>query len=79
MKVTVMDRSTDSFYPYDHAMTVEVSDKCPVCGKERGKPWDYHFYEDGYTFTVSRWNNPCGHIDYYRKVLEEARALKGVR
>lgn len=51
--------------------TVEISDNCPICGKERGEPGLRHFMEDGYPYTVHVWMNPCGHVDKYSDVIKE--------
>ena len=77
MKVTIMYRNNYdggdgwTYYP----QTITISDKCPICGGERGKPYAYHFMEDGESFTVSRWDNPCGHIDHYGDCWKEFKAL----
>jgi hypothetical protein len=52
--------------------TVEIGDKCPVCGGLRGTPVKRPFCEDEDFYSVDCWVNPCGHIDYYPNVLEEA-------
>ncbi len=79
MKVTVMYRSNwfggDGWNCYP--MGIEISGKCPLCGRPRGKPYPFNFCEDGEWFTVDRWDNPCGHIDYYYNCIREAEALKG--
>lgn len=61
-----------TYYP----MTVEIADTCPVCGGPRGEPRGYNFFEDGETFHVNVWDNPCGHIDSYRDCYFEAKKLK---
>ena len=77
MKVTVMYRNNWfggngwTYYP----KTVEISNCCPVCGKLRGKPKPYNFCEDGTWYTVDKWINPCGHIDFYKDCLIEAKNL----
>ncbi len=53
--------------------TVEISTACPTCGERRGKPFNHNFHEDGGWYSVDRWNNPCGHVDMYSAVLEEAK------
>jgi hypothetical protein len=73
MKVTIMYRNSFiggdgwSYYP----MNVEIADTCPVCGGPRGKPYGHNFYEDGETYHVHRWDNPCGHVDLYKDVYFE--------
>jgi len=53
--------------------TVEISDRCSVCDKERGKPTRKSFYEGGQTYSVDVWSNPCGHIDEYFDVIRDAK------
>ena len=80
MKVTVMYRNNwfgDDGWTY-YSKAIEIADNCPVCGKPRGKPYGYNFTEDGENFFVNRWDNPCGHIDYYKDVLVEADKLKAL-
>ncbi len=54
---------------------VEISDFCPICGEKRGEPKNYNFYENDESFSCDTWNNPCGHIDFYKDVLEEAKKI----
>ncbi len=58
-------------------ITVEISDYCQQCGKKRGLPYDHQQYIDGATYSVNRWDNPCGHIDYYPEVIKEAQKKAG--
>jgi hypothetical protein len=58
-----------TYYP----MTITISDTCPVCGKPRGKPYGHNFIEEGESFFVNQWDNPCGHIDYYADCIKEAQ------
>jgi hypothetical protein len=60
-----------TWYP----LTVEISDNCPKCGGKRGTPYPGRVIEDGETFAVQNWDNPCGHIDYYKDCYLEAVAL----
>lgn len=53
---------------------VTISDKCPVCGGQRGKPYNHNFCEDGDWYSCDKWDNPCGHIDKYSDVLQEAQS-----
>jgi hypothetical protein len=72
MTVTVMFRDGWTRYP----VAVEIAGTCPVCGGPRGEPRGHNFYEDGDTFHVNVWDNPCGHVDRYPDVIAEARARK---
>jgi hypothetical protein len=78
VKVTIRDRRKEDaawgspglFQPM--LRTVEISDQCPVCGGPRGVPARRPFHEDGVSFSVDCWNNPCGHIDRYADVIQES-------
>ena len=78
MKATIMYRNTYdggdgwTYYP----MIIEIADTCPVCGEKRGVPRPYRFYEDGEWFTVSQWNNPCGHLDNYGDCYRESKIIE---
>lgn len=78
MKVTVVDREamnrawgSPGLYTVI-TKYVEISDDCPVCGEPRGKPVMIPYCEDGHHYSVDQWNNPCGHVDLYKDVLQEA-------
>ncbi|HYQ62544.1 hypothetical protein [Actinophytocola sp.] len=53
---------------------VTISAICPRCGGPRGEPYGHNFCDDGDWSWVQRWNNPCGHVDYYEDVIREAAA-----
>ncbi len=60
--------------PWSPALkTVEISVKCPECGGRRGEVRGHNQREDGVSFHVNVWANPCGHIDYYASVIHEAK------
>lgn len=78
MRVTVVDRArmardwgSPGLYTI-HTQTVEIDDRCPRCGVQRGQPWKERLVEDGHAVTVDRWENECGHVDKYDEVLIEA-------
>jgi len=54
-----------------YAMTIEISDFCPICGGPRGVPIQGLSYDGNRPLNVSIWSNPCGHVDYYSRVREE--------
>jgi len=58
-----------TYYP----MTVEISDRYPICGKKRGEPKPHHFCEDGEWYTVDTWKNTCGHLDIYKNFYLESK------
>lgn len=55
------------------SMTVEISDFCPVCGGKRGTPEHGFSYDGSRRLAVDVWENPCGHVDYYKNVRAEYR------
>lgn len=57
-----------------HIESVTVDWFCPVCGGPRGEPRGHNFHEDGEWFFCHQWVNPCGHVDLYPQVAEEAKA-----
>ena len=73
MILTIMYRNTFeggdgwTYYP----KTIEVGDKCLVCGGPRAEPQSYTFCEDGEWFTVDQWHNECGHVEPYEIVYKE--------
>jgi hypothetical protein len=71
MKAVIMYRNQWEKYP----VQVEISDNCPVCGGPRGKLIGHNFHEDGESYFVHRWDNPCGHIDKYADVYREAKGV----
>ena len=70
MKATIMYRNTFdggdgwTYFP----TTIEIGNFCPKCGGPRGEPVMHRQHEDGEWFTVSRWDNPCGHLDTYEEL-----------
>ena len=49
---------------------------CPVCGQSRGKIKKGYSYDGSLRCCVDTWDNPCGHIDKYCDVIQEARTNK---
>lgn len=83
MQVTVLDRAKqrriwgNGYTGIGQILTtVEIADTCPCCGQQRGVPSLKRFCEDGEWYDVSCWQNPCGHIDKYAAVIEEASQLQ---
>ena len=73
MKVLTVDRSNwDTPGPYPKIVEVTIENICLKCGGPRGEPYLYIFHEDGGSYACHKWDNPCGHIDYYDEVLKEA-------
>ncbi len=57
---------------YDgNIVTVEISNRCPICGGKRGEPHKSFSYDGSRRLLVDVWENPCGHIDKYSAVREE--------
>jgi hypothetical protein len=79
MQVTVRDRSREA--PWGQGLTnpvtrkVTISAFCPVCGGRRGEPQDLKQHDDGVSYWVQIWDNPCGHVDLYEDVVKEAAGL----
>ena len=46
---------------------------CPVCGGPRGEIFRTTSFDGAKQLSVDGWVNPCGHIDVYQDVIEEAR------
>ena len=59
--------------------TVEISVNCPLCGGPRGERRSLRQYDDGITYYVDVWDNPCGHVDLYGAVAKEAAAIREQR
>ncbi|MDT0306831.1 hypothetical protein RM780_07625 [Streptomyces sp. DSM 44917] len=78
MTVRVCDRGSGRDYVGVTIRTVTISAHCPTCGGPRGAAAGHRFCEDGAWYAVDRWDNPCGHIDYYSAVLAEAAARDAV-
>lgn len=56
------------------ASTVTLDWKCPKCGGPRGEPFDTISFDGSRRLHCHGWRNPCGHIDYYNDVRDEARS-----
>ena len=61
-----------------YSVTVEISDLCPVCGGPRGKKFKGFSYDGSKRLLCDLWKNPCGHVDKYSAVRQEAAALRGL-
>ena len=83
MRVTVIDRAAMARAWGTGPFTIitrelEIADTCPVCGGPRGQPVLHSTYEDGCTAWPHTWDNPCGHIDKYRDLIEEVDSAKEI-
>ena len=45
---------------------------CPVCGEPRGEPHPVLSYDGSLRMIVHGWFNPCGHVDKYNDLRNEA-------
>ncbi|MDH5436190.1 MAG: hypothetical protein OEX83_05465 [Gammaproteobacteria bacterium] len=54
---------------------VEIFEFCPVCKGPRGQVMTRLFWEEQKVFECDGWQNPCGHIDNYDQVKNEARQI----
>ena len=59
------------------SITVEISNNCPICGGERGKPFRTLSYDGSRRLACDGWKNPCGHVDSYEAVRLEASEKRG--
>ncbi|MFD6935306.1 hypothetical protein ACFWAP_03990 [Streptomyces goshikiensis] len=71
MTYQVCDRGSGREYVGVRIVSVTVAAECPECGGPRGEATPFRFCEDGKWHTVSRWSNPCGHVDMYASILRE--------
>ena len=55
-----------------HSITVKLLWRCPVCGMPRGEVFPAKSYDGSRVLEVDGWHNPCGHVDKYSAVREEA-------
>lgn len=55
-----------------HSMMVTLEWVCPRCGGPRGEPFDTVSYDGSRRLHCDGWRNPCGHVDKYAAVREEA-------
>ncbi|WP_256789837.1 hypothetical protein [Frankia sp. AvcI1] len=81
MTVTVIDRAAmertwGSGPGGPILVTGMIAGECPTCGGPRGPVRSQHGCEDGEHYHVSRWDNPCGHVDDYRDVVREIRTRR---
>jgi hypothetical protein len=67
MTVTIPDRTGNPWFPV--LRTINIPDRCPKCGGERGAPTLTRQCEDGEFYYVHTWTNPCGHIDKYADLI----------
>lgn len=79
MTVTIRDRAAEA--PWGVGLTnpvvrtVTISATCPIDGQRRGEPTSLRQHDDGCTYYVDVWTNPCGHVDGYAAVAAEARTI----
>lgn len=60
---------------HDGTFSIEVSLRwtCPRCTGPRGLPFRGISFDGSHRLAVDRWQNPCGHVDFYSAVRREAR------
>ena len=56
-----------------YAVNVTLNWVCPVCGGGRGDVHPAVSYDGGLRLHCDGWENPCGHVDKYAAVRQEAR------
>jgi len=74
MIVTIPKMSEHGGYP-GNIITLEISDNCPICGGRRGKIFGTISYDGSRRLHCDGWENPCGHIDRYKDVRNEGKAV----
>ena len=52
--------------------TVTLAWRCPVCGEARGVVTKGLSFDGSQRLVVDTWLNPCGHVDKYEAVRQEA-------
>jgi len=56
-----------------HLVTVTLAWECPVCGEPRGQVVRAITYDGSRRLACDGWTNPCGHVDLYSTVRDEAK------
>lgn len=56
-----------------HLITVTLAWVCPVCGGPRGQVVRAISYDGSRQLACDGWTNPCGHVDLYAAVRNEAQ------
>lgn len=56
-----------------HAVNVTVPWECSQCGGPRGEVFRTISYDGSRRLGCDGWTNPCGHVDKYAAVRQEAR------
>lgn len=59
-----------------HKRVVTLPWLCPACGGPRGEPEPGLSYDGSLRLAVDVWTNPCGHVDKYSAVRQEADLLE---
>lgn len=79
MTVTVRDRASEAPWGSGRCTpvlrTITIPAFCPDCGGRRGSPRGVNQCDDGEWYWVQIWENPCGHVDLYSRVIQEAADL----
>lgn len=58
-----------------HSLRVTLLWVCPICGGPRGEPHPALSYDGSRRLNVDGWTNPCGHVDGYATVRQEAKSF----
>lgn len=61
------------------AAEVTVPWVCPVCNGPRGEPYLTSSIDGKFRLDCHGWSNPCGHLDPYAQVVEEAEKKGTIR
>ncbi len=55
-----------------HRAKVLLNWFCPICGKPRGQIQNVRSWDGSLWMICDGWDNPCGHVDRYADVRDEA-------
>lgn len=56
-----------------NGVNIKLYWRCPVCGGFRGEIRQVKSYDGSLVLFCNGWTNPCGHIDKYVNLLQEAK------
>lgn len=80
IEVTIRDRAAEPRWGSGPGQVVvrkvRIAGDCP-CGQPRGPRSWLRQHDDGETYYVEVWTNPCGHVDRYAAVVVESRQYVG--
>jgi hypothetical protein len=72
LKTVIVPACVEHYGIASRAVVLEWN--CPICGKPRGEVYETFSYDGSRRLSCHGWSNPCGHVDKYSAVREEADA-----